>query len=123
MIEIPDSILHKILWEAFTSYMESAKDFVLRVYIAKQVNALEQLEDVSNEEIEEITDIIEATIINTPDDIKQMKSEEEKKEVFQEYIKKTKYINNGTIQGIQHQHNEGGVINNNFGNVHNYPNQ
>ena len=95
----------------------------LRIYIAQQLRALEQLEGVSDQQIDEATEIIEATILETPDEIKQIENNQEKEKAFREYIKKSKYINKGTIQGIQHQENKGGTVNNHFGDTHNHPNQ
>jgi hypothetical protein len=68
-------------------------------------------------QIEDMTDIIEATIKETPKEIKEIANDKEKEEAFKEYVKKNKYINSGTIQGIQH--NEG-KVDMHFGDVHNH---
>jgi len=93
MAVISDAIVGGIAWEAFSKslsfYAEGVNDFVLRVYIAGQLRALEQLEGVSDEKIEEVTDIIEATIVETPESIKQIGEPNEQKEAFEDYFKKT----------------------------------
>jgi len=127
MSVISDAIIGGIAWEAFsksiTFYAEGVNDFVLRVYIAGQLRALEELEGVSDEKIEEVTDIIEATIVETPEKIKEIEDKEEQEKEFKEYVRKNKYINNGTIQGIQHQTNEeGSTVYNYFGDAYKHPN-
>ena len=99
MSVISDAIIGGIAWEAFsksiTFYAEGVNDFVLRVYIAGQLRALEELEGVSDEKIEEVTDIIEATIIETPEKIKEIEDKEEQEKEFKKYIE-----NNPTIRNI-----------------------
>ena len=99
---ITDAIIGGIAWEAFSKslsfYTEGANDFVLRVYIAQQLRALEELEGASIEKIEEATDIIEATIIETPESIKQIEEPKEQKEAFQKYIKNKTTIRNITAK-------------------------
>ena len=94
---ITDAIIGGVAWEAFSKsmslYAEGANDFVLRVYIAQQLRALEQLEGVSAEKIDEVTDIIEATIVETPDSIKEIEDVKEQKEAFEKYIDNTKIRN------------------------------
>ena len=94
---ITDAIIGGIAWEAFSKsmsfYAEGANDFVLRAYIAQQLRALDQLEGVSSEKIDEVTDIIEATIVETPDSIKEIEDFKEQKEAFEKYIDNTKIRN------------------------------
>ena len=122
MTTLSESMISKIAWEAFSKYtglaLETVEDIALRVWIANELRKLEQLEGVSDEKIEEATDIIEATIVETPENIKKIEDNKEQEKAFKEYVKKNKYINNGTIQGVQH--NEG-TVNNYFGDVHNPP--
>ena len=96
---ITDAIIGGIAWEAFSKslsfYAEGVNDFALRVYIAGQLRALEQLEGASNEKIDEATDIIEATIVETPEKIKNIEDTEEQEKQFKEYIE-----NNSTIRNI-----------------------
>ena len=110
---ITDAIIGGIAWEAFSKsmafYAEGTNDFVLRVYIAQQLKALEQLEGVFAEKIDEVTDIIEATIVETPDSIKEIEDVKEQKEAFEKYIDNTiirnitaknyfeKIVNKGTM--------------------------
>jgi len=87
---IQDAIIGGIAWEAFSKsiafYNEEVNDFVLRVYIARQLRALEK---VSDKKIEETAEIIEATIIETPEEIKKIEDNQEQKEAFEKYFKKT----------------------------------
>jgi hypothetical protein len=121
MAVISDAIIGGIAWEAFSKslsfYTEEANNFVLRVYITQQLKTLEQLDGALLKQIEDMTDIIEATIKETPKEIKEIANDKEKEEAFKEYVKKNKYINSGTIQGIQH--NEG-KVDMHFGDVHNH---
>jgi len=91
MAVISDAIVGGIAWEAFSKslsfYAEGVNDFALRVYIARQFRALEQLEGISDEKIEEVTDIIEATIVETPEKIKEIEDKEEQKRQFEDYIR------------------------------------
>ena len=102
MAVISDAIIGGIAWEAFSNsvafYNGKINDFVLRVYIAQELRALEKLEGASDEKIEEITDIIEATIIKTPDEIKQIEEPIEQKEAFHKYVKNNTNIRNITIK-------------------------
>ena len=102
MAVISDAIVGGIAWEAFSKslafYAEGANDFVLRVYIAEQLRALEQLEGVSNEKIEEVTDIIETTIVETPEKIKEIEDKEEQEKEFKEYIENNTSIRNITAK-------------------------
>ena len=88
---ITDAIIGGIAWEAFSKslsfYTDGVNDFVLHVYITNELRALEQLEGSSSQQIEEMTDIIEATIVETPDEIKEIKNSKEKKEAFEDYIR------------------------------------
>ena len=99
---VQDAIIGGIAWEAFSKslafYNEEVNDFVLRVCIARQLRALEQLEGVSDEKIEETAEVIEATILDTPEEIKQIKNQAEQKEAFQEYIKNDTTIRNITAK-------------------------
>ncbi len=96
---ITDAIIGGIAWEAFsksiTFYAEGVNDFALRIYIAQQLKSLKQLEGVSDKKIEKATNIIEATIVETPDEIKEIKNAKEQKEAFDEYVK-----NNSSIREI-----------------------
>ena len=110
---ITDAIIGGIAWEAFSKsvafYAEGTNDFILRVYIANELRALKQLEGVSDEKINEATDIIETIIVETPNRIKEMEDVKEQKEVFEKYIDNTtirnitaknyfeKIVNNGTM--------------------------
>ena len=102
MAVISDAIIGGIAWEAFSKsvafYNQKINDFVLRVYIEQQLKALEQLESTSDEKIEEITDIIETTVLETPDEIKQIEEPTEQKEAFQEYVKNNTSIRNITAK-------------------------
>ena len=97
MAVITDAIIGGVAWEAFSKsmafYAEGANDFVLRAYIAQQLRALDQLEGVSSEKIDEVTDIIKATIVETPDSIKEIEDFKEQKEAFEKYIDNTKIRN------------------------------
>jgi len=88
---ITDVIIGGIAWEIFSKgysfYNEKINDLTLRVYIAQQLRALDQLEGVSDKEIDEATGIIEATIAQTPDEIKQIEDKEEQKRQFEDYIR------------------------------------
>jgi len=99
MAVISDAIIGSIAWEAFSKsiafYAEGANNFVLRVYIAQQLKAMENVEAFSPKQLEEMTDVIEATIIETPEEIKQM---DEPKEAFEEYFKKTPAVRNITAE-------------------------
>jgi len=99
---IQDAIIGGIAWEAFSKsvafYNEEINDFVLRIYIAQQLRALEQLEGVSDEKIEETAEIIEATILDTPEEIKNIDNKEEQEESFKEYINKNTTIRNITAK-------------------------
>lgn len=99
---IQDAIIGGIAWEAFSKslafYNGEINDFVLRVYIAGQLRALEQLDGVSDEKIDEATDIIEATILDTPANIKEIKNVNEQKEEFNKYIKNKTTIRNITAK-------------------------
>ena len=99
---ITDAIIGGIAWEAFSKslsfYAEGANDFLLSIYISQQLRALEQLEGASDEQIEEVTDIIEATVIETPDEIKQIEEPTEQKEAFQKYVKNNTNIRNITAK-------------------------
>ena len=123
---ITDAIIGGIAWEAFSKslsfYAEGANDFVLRVYIAQQLRALEQLEGASDEQIEEITDIVEATVVETPDEIKEIEDKEEQKQVFNTYVKN---IVKGNVYGVNGNIEDGATINQtfNYGDTHNHPNQ
>jgi hypothetical protein len=87
---IQDAIIGGIAWEAFSKsvafYNEEINDFVLRIYIAQQLRALE---GVSDEKIDETAEIIEATILDTPENIKKIENHQEQKEAFEKYFKKT----------------------------------
>ena len=102
MAVISDAIVGGIAWEAFSKslsfYAEGVNDFALRVYIAQQLRALEQLEGVSDEKIEEVTDIIEATIVETPEKIKEIEDKEEQEKEFKEYIENNTSIRNITAK-------------------------
>ena len=102
MAVISDAIVGGIAWEAFskslTFYAEGVNDFALRLYIANELRALDALEGVSDEKIEETADIIEATIVETPDRIKQIEEPKERQEAFEEYIKKSSSIRNITAK-------------------------
>ena len=88
---ITDAIIGGIAWEAFSKslsfYTDGVNDFVLHVYITNELRALEQLEGSSSQQIEEMTDIIEATIVETPDEIKEIKDKEEQKQQFEDFIR------------------------------------
>lgn len=116
MSVITDAIIGGIAWEAFSKsvkfYAGEINDFALRVYIAHQLRALEELEGASDEKIEEATDIIEATVVETPDEIKQIDDERERKAAFE------KYIDNSTIKNITAKNyfekivvKDGGIVN------------
>jgi len=91
MAVITDAIIGGVAWEVFskgyTFYNEKINDLTLRIYIAQQLRMLEQLDGVSDKEIDEATNIIEATIVETPDEIKEIKNSKEKKEAFEDYIR------------------------------------
>jgi hypothetical protein len=98
MAVITDSIIGGIAWEIFSKgysfYNEKIEDLTLRIYIAQQLRALEQLEGVSDHQIDEATEIIEATILETPEDIKQIKEIEEQKQQFYDYIRVKNSLDN-----------------------------
>lgn len=131
MDAILKTIISKIAWDAYVFYVDSVKDLALRVYIAQQLKALEQLEGVSDEKIDEATDIIEATVIETPDKIKQIENEEKQKEVFEKYVNENqqvqKIIKNfvkGNLYGVGVAETGSNVEQNfHFGDTHNHPNQ
>ena len=120
-----DAILGGIAWEAFAQmygfYNEKVTDFALRFYIAQQLKSMANAEVFTPKQLEEMTDVIEATVIETPEEIKQM---DEPKEAFEAYFKENQNIKNvtnivnGTLQGVQH--NEG-TVNMHFGDVLNSP--
>jgi len=117
MSVISDAIIGGIAWEAFSKsiafYAEGVNDFVLRVYIAGQLKALEELEGASSDEIEEVTDIIETTILETPEEIKQIEDIKEQEEAFKKYIKDNATIRNITAKNYFEKIvvKDGGVIN------------
>ena len=114
----------KLLWDAYAFYLDKGNDFVLRVYIANELRALEQLEGSSPQQIEEMTDMIEATIIETPDEIKQIKEPKEEREAFEKHIHTTiNNIVNGNVYGISGNVEDGATVNQtlNFGDTHNHP--
>ncbi len=96
MDAILKTIISKISWDAYLYYADAVNDLALRVYIAQELRAMEQLEGVSDEKIEEVTDIIETTIIETPDEIKKIEEPKEQKEAFQDYINNNTSIRNIT---------------------------
>jgi len=125
---ITDAIIGGVAWEVFskgcTFYNEKINDLTLRIYIAQQLRMLEQLEGVSDKEIDEATNIIEATIVETPDEIKQIKEPKEQKEAFEKHIYKT--VNNivhGNVYGVNGNIEDGATVNQtlNFGDTHNHP--
>jgi len=126
MAVISDAIVGGIAWEAFSKslsfYAEGVNDFALRVYIAGQLRALEQLEGVSDEKIEEYTDIIETTVIETPEKIKEIEDKEEQKQQFNTYVKN---IVNGNVYGVNGNVEDGATLHQTFntGDTYNYPNQ
>ena len=85
-----DAIIGGIAWEAFAQtygfYSEKINNFALRVYISQQLKAMENAKVFSPKQLEEMTDVIEATVIETPEEIKQM---DEPKDAFEAYFKKT----------------------------------
>ena len=90
---ITDAIIGGIAWGAFSKnlafYRNEINDFALRVYIANELKKLEQLEKVSDKDLEEVTDIIETTVLEVPEDVKQIKEIHEQKEAFSIYCQKT----------------------------------
>jgi hypothetical protein len=121
MAVILDAIIGGIAWEAFSKslsfYAEEANNFVLRVYIAQQLKALEQLEGATPKQIEEVTNIIETSIVETPEEIKQIKEPQKQKEAFEAYFKE-----NPNVRKIQAENyfesivaKDGGTVNLNFG--------
>ena len=88
---ITDAIIGGVAWEVFSKgysfYNEKINDLTLRIYIAQQLRALEQLEGVSDKQIEEATNIIETTVIEVPDEIKQIENKEKQREQFEDYIR------------------------------------
>jgi len=99
MAVISDAIVSGIAWEAFSQsygfYSEKINDFVLRVYIAQQLKAMENFEEFSSKQLEEMTDVIETTVIETPEEIKQM---DDPKEAFQKYFKEKPAIRTITAE-------------------------
>lgn len=93
MATLSEAMISKIAWEAFSKYaglaLETVEDMALRVWIANELRKLEQLEGVSDKKIDEATDIIEATIVETPDTIKEIENPKEQKEAFEKYFQKT----------------------------------
>jgi len=127
MAVISDAIVGGIAWEAFSKsisfYAEGVNDFALRLYIANELRALDALDGVSDKQMDEAIDIIEAEILATPEEIKQITEPQKQKESFEKYFNEKpsiKNIVNGTLQGVQH--NEG-TVHMHFGDVHNHPNQ
>ena len=122
MDAILKTIISKLSWDAYLYYADGVNDLALRVYIAQQLRALEQLEGASDKQIEEVTDIIEATIIETPDEIKQIEDKKEQKQVFNTYVKN---IVKGNVYGVNGNIEDGANLtqNFNFGDTHNHPNQ
>ncbi len=102
MAVITDAIIGGIAWEAFSKsvafYNGKINDFVLRIYITQQLKTLEQLEGISDKKIEEVTDIIEATIIDTPEDIKQIEEPKVQQKAFEKYVKNNTSIRNITAK-------------------------
>lgn len=92
MATLSEAMISKIAWEAFSKYaglaLETVEDMALRVWIANELRKLEQLEGVSNEKIEEATDIIEATVLETPEEIKKIEDDKEQEKAFKKYIRK-----------------------------------
>jgi hypothetical protein len=90
---ISDAIIGGIAWEAFSKtvgfYAQEVNDFALSVYIKQQLKAIGEIEDVSDKEIEEIADIIETTVAETPEEIRQIDNSTKQKEAFEEYIKRS----------------------------------
>ena len=121
MDAILKTIISKISWDAYLYYADGVNDLALRVYIAGQLRVLEQLKSVSNEKIEEVTDIIEATVVETPDEIKEIEDKEEQKQEFNTYVK---HIVNGNVYGVNGNIEDGANLtqNFNFGDTHNHPN-
>jgi replicative DNA helicase len=89
---VSDAIVGGIAWEAFSKsvafYAEKVNDFALRVYINQQLKAIETLEGASENQIEEVLDAIEATIVEVPEEIKNLTDKEEQQERFLDYFNK-----------------------------------
>ena len=114
----------KLLWDAYAFYLEKGNDIVLRVYIANELRALKQLEGSSPQKIDDMTDMIEATIEETPDEIKQIKEPKEEREAFEKHIHKTiNNIVNGNVYGVSGNVEDGATVNQtfNFGDTDNHP--
>ena len=114
----------KLLWDAYAFYLEKGNDIVLRVYIANELRSLKQLEGSSPQKIDDMTNMIEATIEETPDEIKQIKEPKEKREAFEKYIHKTiNNIVNGNVYGVSGNVEDGATVNQTFtfGDTDNHP--
>jgi hypothetical protein len=102
MAVISDAIIGGIVWEAFSKtvsfYAKEANDFAISVYIKQQLKAIDELGDASDKEIKEIANIIETTVVETPEEIKQIDNLTEQKEAFEEYIKNSPKIRNITAE-------------------------
>jgi len=110
---IADSIISGIAWEAFSNsakfWADKINDFALRVYIANELRALEK-QELSEEEIEKATDIIEATILETPAEIEQIEDKNLQKESFEKYVHSKIKIKNLYGVGVVN----GGEVNQTF---------
>jgi len=113
MDTILKAIIIKLSWDGYSFCMDGINDLALRIYIKKELKALEQLESASNEKIEEMTDIIEATIIETPDEIKNISDNKEQKEAFENYVSNNTSIRNITAKNYFEKIvvKSGGIVN------------
>jgi len=117
-------IIDNIIWNAFAKtmefYNEQAKDFALKLYISNELRALDKLSDG---DIGEITDVIETTIIEIPDEIKQLKEPKEQREAFEKYFNKHEALRKIKAKNYFEKIviKKGATLNQHFGDVHNYP--
>jgi len=93
---ISDAIIGGIAWEAFSKsaafYYEKINDLTLRAYIAMQLKGLDGLKDADEKQIEETAEIIEATIVDTPTEIKKIEDKGDQERAFKEYLQKSEAI-------------------------------
>ena len=115
MAVITDAIIGGVAWEIFSKgydfYSEKINNLTLRIYIAQQWRMLEQLDGVSDKEIDDATNLIETTIIKTPDEIKQIENKTEQKRQFNTYVKN---VVNGNVYGVSGTVESGATLNQTF---------
>ena len=96
MSVITDAIIGGIAWEAFSKwagfYVEKINEMAMKADIALRLRSLDKLKDVQEEQIDEIAEIIETAIIETPEEIKKIEDKSEQKEKFLDYLQKNSSI-------------------------------